>query len=91
MDNHSCIIGLLYLPEDSELCTVEGLKSRIADKIEFNKWLDKDPVLKECKQMKHKVWTLKEYADKRRSTDLRRFEYCPECGKRIDWAALKRE
>lgn len=91
MDKHSCIIGLLHLVDDSELCTVDGLKAHIADNIEFNQWLDDDPVFRKCQDMKHKVWTLKEYADRRRSTNLRRFEYCPECGKRINWTALKGE
>ena len=89
MDNHSCIIGLLHFKNNSELCTVEGLNRHIADGIEFNALLDNDPVLRERAYMRYKIWTLQEYADKRRSTDLRRFEYCPDCGKRIDLATLK--
>ena len=34
-------------------------------------------------------YTFRDYGDKRKSTDLIRFEYCPGCGKKIDWKAIK--
>ncbi len=36
-------------------------------------------------------YTLKDYADRRKSTNLRRFEFCPICGKKIDWKKIKKE
>ena len=91
MTNHSCVIGVLSHTDYTKLCTVTDLKNHIAENIEFNNMLDDDPIFRECKRLRRKVWTLKEYADGRRHTDLHRFNYCPECGKRIDWAALKGE
>lgn len=29
------------------------------------------------------------YCDKRTSTNLTQFNYCPLCGKKIDWKAIK--
>ena len=37
------------------------------------------------------LFTLKQYADRRRSTDLTRFSFCPDCGKRIDWKSIAEE
>ncbi len=34
---------------------------------------------------------LQQYCDWRRSTDLHRFSYCPDCGAKIDWGKIKRE
>ena len=36
-------------------------------------------------------YTLKDYADRRKSTNLTRFEFCPYCGKKIDWKKIKSE
>lgn len=35
------------------------------------------------------VYTMSDYCDRRKSTDLTRFNYCPMCGKKIDWKAMK--
>ena len=37
----------------------------------------------------HTTFSLNDYCDKRKSTDLTRFNYCPICGKKIDWKAIK--
>ena len=36
-------------------------------------------------------FTLSDYCDKRKSTDMTQFNYCPFCGKEIDWKAIKKE
>ena len=36
------------------------------------------------------IFTMKDYCDLRRSTDLHRFKYCPECGREIDWRTMRR-
>ena len=82
---HECIIGLLHHCDYSELVTLADLKRHIEDNIEYNKTLDDDPLLKDAKELKPKCWTLKSYGDKRKSTDLTRFDYCPQCGKKINW------
>ena len=35
------------------------------------------------------AWSLKDYCDKRKNTDLTRFDYCPYCGKKIEWKKIK--
>lgn len=89
MDNHECIIGLLYKHRDGDLATLNDLKAHIVDKIEYNEFLDSDPITKNLDSIREKVWTLKDYADFRRNTDLVRFRHCPECGKKIDWKRIK--
>ncbi len=85
-----CIIGLLHHYEYSELVTLDGLKDHIEDNIEFNKSLDADPVLRNAKHLRAKVWTLRSYGDWRKNTNLTRFGYCPECGEFIDWGVIRR-
>ena len=36
-----------------------------------------------------KFWIFQDHCDKRKSTDLTRFNYCPLCGKKIDWKEIK--
>lgn len=38
-----------------------------------------------------KEYTLQDYADKRKSTNLIRFDFCPYCGRKIDWKKIKNE
>lgn len=35
------------------------------------------------------MFSLKDYLDWRRSTNITRFVYCPYCGKKIDWKGMK--
>ena len=62
-----------------------------ADMLISNRSLRGDPLLRDCKELYAKVFTLKQYADRRRSTDLTRFSFCPDCGKRIDWKSIAEE
>jgi hypothetical protein len=87
---HECVIGLYHHYENSELVTVGELEEQIADAIMHNIMLESDPLLKECKYLRKKEWTLADYGDKRKNTNLTRFDYCPECGKAIDWAGIRR-
>ena len=86
---HECIIGILNHCDCYDLITLAELEKHIEESIEYNKSLDDDPLLKNVKEIRAKCWTLKSYGDKRKSTDLTRFDYCPECGKQIDWSAIK--
>ena len=86
---HKCVIGLLHDYDATYLVSLDGLKEHIQENIQHNEWLNKDPVFKDCEELKSKVWSLSDYADKRKSTNLTRFDFCPECGKKIDWKAIK--
>ena len=85
---HECVIGMLHNYDNSRLITVSELKDYIRhDIIEFNA---------ECRkhglhEILHKEWSLKDYADKRKGTNLSRFNFCPMCGNRIDWNAIRKE
>ena len=93
MSEHECYIGLLHNDHfHSELTTLNELKEHIEDnmrmhqhRIEFYKKYNEKP------RFVHKVYTLKDYADKRKSTNLTRFDFCPYCGKKIDWKKIKNE
>lgn len=79
------IIGLLYLTVDSELVDIHQLKFHIQERKEHNQ---------SCREyglenLFWPEWTLWDYADGRKSTNLRKFKFCPECGEKIDWKAIR--
>lgn len=43
------------------------------------------------KEEKSTVYTMSMWLDRRYGTNLFRFNYCPICGKKIDWNKLKKE
>lgn len=82
-----CVIGLLYHGYDhQELATFDTLKNYIAESIYYNETL----VTMYAQRFKRKIWTLKDYADFRKSTNLTRFRYCPNCGMPINWKKIGR-
>lgn len=89
MSRHDCIIGLLHHYEYSELVTLDMLKEHIKEKQERNEWVKNDPVLCSCKYLQEKEWSLKQYCDKRVNTDMTQFDFCPECGKKINWKEIR--
>ena len=88
MENHECVIGLIRVADDSEPTTVRGLQEHIAYRVSHNKEMKELGIVADW--MFCKEWTIKDYTDKRKNTNLTRFDFCPECGKRIDWAAIRR-
>lgn len=79
------IIGLLHLTEESELADIHQLRFHIQERVEHNR---------SCRENGFEFliwpeWTLRDYADGRKSTNLRRFRFCPECGAKIDWKKLR--
>lgn len=73
-----CCIGIINDYDKTRMATVEDLKEHIQ-------------INKEIRKPYHnwKTYELSDYYDKRKRTDLTRFNYCPLCGKKIDWKALK--
>lgn len=85
---HSCCIGEWLEYENAELITYEELKEKIkSNNKTFEYGLNTygeyymNGLMKELK--------LKDYFDGRRNTNLNKFNYCPYCGKKIDWKGLK--
>ena len=89
MKNHDCFIGLLHHCDYSELITLPELQLHILETKQFNHMVRYDPILHSSKELYYKEYSLKDYADKRKSTDLYRFDFCPTCGKSIDWKSIK--
>jgi hypothetical protein len=89
---HDCCIGLYHEVDNSFLVTLDGLKREIEDTIYLNN-IAKDEYghVEGYERLLHKEYLLKEYADRRKSTNLTRFSYCPYCGRQIDWAALRKD
>lgn len=83
-----CCIGILHNYDDTSMVTLNGLKYHIKDQLELKQSFEKDALFK---NYNHGIigWTLADYCDRRKTTDLTRFNYCPDCGKKIDWKAIK--
>ena len=86
--NCKCYIGIINDYDNTDMTTLDGLKSHIKDRLELKQAFETDPLYV---GYNHgiKGWTLADYCDKRKNTDLTRFEYCPICGRKIDWKAIK--
>jgi hypothetical protein len=77
---HKCIIGLFTDYPENFLYTLDDLKKHIREQQETYK--------------RHKAWfktppyTLKDYCEG--INELDRFDYCPYCGKKIEWEIIKK-
>ena len=89
MNKHDCIIGLYHHCDYSELITLNELKLRILETAQYNFMVKNDPVCYKVKELYKKEWSLKDYADRRKSTNLYRFDFCPICGRQINWKEIK--
>ena len=79
IDKCEHIIGIVYDYEDTKLVTLKGLKEHI----KYEQLC--------CKHgYRSSYYTLSQYCDKRYTTDMTRFEFCPFCGEKIDWSKIKR-
>ena len=91
MNEHECIIGLLHDDYGNNLVTLKDLLEEI--KIQASLYQDFcDMYARYSPGRTPKApFILADYCDKRRSTNLTRFEYCPYCGQKIDWKKIKEE
>ena len=89
MNCKECVIGIINYEEYYDLATVAELEHLVEYRIEFNKRVRSE--YGEIDDLLYKEWSLADYFDRRKSTNLTRFDYCPFCGKKIDWRWLKRE
>jgi hypothetical protein len=74
---HECIIGQLLSYENTRLVTEQEL-------VEDIEWRSGIVTFGRAKL------SFADYCDFRQSLDLVRFKYCPDCGEKIDWKAMKR-
>ena len=68
-----CLIGVYYNYEDTKLVTFDDLVREARESERFGT----------------SAYSLKDYLNKRKNTNLHRFLYCPECGEKIDWKELR--
>lgn len=85
---HNCYIGEWLDYENTGLVTYDDLKEKVKNNNEtFRYGLSTygenfmNGLMKELK--------INDYFDKRKNTNFNRFNYCPYCGKKIDWKELK--
>ena len=83
-----CCIGIINDYDNTSMVTLDGLKNHIKDRLELKQAFERDVLFKDYNHG-IKGWTLADYCDRRKSTNLTRFNYCPLCGKKIDWKAIK--
>ena len=83
-----CCIGIINDYDNTSMVTLDGLKNHIKDRLELKQAFERDVLFKDYNHG-IKGWNLADYCDKRKSTDLTRFNCCPLCGKKIDWKAIK--
>ena len=89
---HEHIIGEIIDYDATRLVTLTMLKEHIQQNIAMADLMNGPKVsflLDPLFGRKYSVYSLADYCDGRRNTDLRRFTYCPECGQKIDWKAIK--
>lgn len=90
MEKHECSIGLLDRYGFPDLVTLAELEEHIENRINNNNALKKrHPNI--AQKFLYEEWYLKDYADRRKSTNLEQFDFCPRCGKKIDWAKIRKE
>lgn len=84
-----CIVGIMYEPfsDYQELTSQSELIKRAKSNEEANIRIEKNG----WGFLHKKYYELKDYCDRRKSTDLTRFIFCPVCGKKIDWKAIKKK
>lgn len=81
---HECVIGLWIDYCDTRTVTFSQLKYEVESNSAFLEWKNEN-----LSGTKVAIKTLNDYLDKRKSTNLQRFDYCPYCGKKIDWKGLR--
>ena len=89
--DHECYIGLYYDTEYDALITLSNLKSKVYDDKDLKKIADLDPMYASIYHNRMKHYELSDYLDKRKNVNMWRFEFCPMCGKKIDWKKMRGE
>ncbi|MFR2570915.1 MAG: hypothetical protein ACLS90_04330 [Clostridia bacterium] len=85
---HNCYIGEWLDYENTELVTYDDLKEKIKCNNEIFEYGLSTYGEYFVNGLRKKL-KLKDYFDKRKNTNFNRFNYCPYCGKKINWKELK--
>ena len=76
-----CIIGLYYDSEDAKLVTLKELKEEIKENKQYNEYMARN--YSGLSYVKLPEYSLRDYFDGRKSTNLTRFKHCPMCGRAL--------
>lgn len=88
MADHECIIGLYQYDDYADVITLSCLKQEIEERKRMNVFCKKENTHYSSYFIVTE-YTLEQYADRRFNTGLSHFNYCPVCGKKIDWKELR--
>lgn len=86
---HKHIVGLFGSQLGGELVTIPGIKEHIDQQLRFAALWNSDNVLGVTRTFR--VFSLADYCDTGKQTDLQRFNYCPICGYEIPWETIPNE
>lgn len=89
MEEHECIIGIWHEQESSVCVTYNNLKEEIKNTNEHYKFVLENYGEYYAQRIAH-GFNIKDYLDKRKNTNLLHFDYCPFCGKEIDWKEFRK-
>jgi len=79
-------IGLWYDYDNTEMMTLERLKYKLKEKEDLYKEFCNDGGY----TFKPR-FALDDYLNKRKRTNLKRFNFCPDCGGKIDWKGMRND
>ena len=82
------IIGLLYVSDYTRLVNRQELQEQIDNHKQHNEYISDKFGNDSCLKVKEYDWD--DYADKRKNTNIIRFDYCPFCGEKINWKNFKK-
>ena len=82
-------IGLWYDYDNTGMITLEWLKYKLKEKENLYKAFCNDSS-KVAESFKPR-WALDDYLNKRKRTNLVRFNFCPDCGEKIDWKGMRND
>lgn len=85
--SHTHIIGVMWHAEYGDLVTFEDVVEEVKDTLLLKSYFIEE--FGKAPEGFQKAVSLEKYMDRRVSTNLTRFEYCPFCGEKIDWKRLK--
>lgn len=84
MQEHECFVGVLNDYDDTRMITFDELFEEATERIRWKQKVGHDFTV--CG-----IYGMDDYTNKRKSTDLDRFNFCPICGKKIDMREMMKE
>ena len=87
--DHECVIGLLRRQCRQTLVTLPQLKRYVAEDAYVLEQVKRFPDMRYTEITLPRGYTSRDYCNRQLKTGLKYFEFCPECGKRIDWRLIK--